>query len=94
MSFHTVELSNPDFTPPGVHFITVKSAALRRRADLTCYVPPGIKAQRQVHLPVPQAFWQERQRREAFPRGLDVLFAAGHHLIGLPRSSRIAEEHA
>lgn len=46
MSFHTVELSNPDFTPPGVHFITVKSAALRRRADLTCYVPPGIKAQR------------------------------------------------
>lgn len=55
---------------------------------------PGIKAQRQVHLPVPQAFWQERQRREAFPRGLDVLFAAGHHLIGLPRSSRIAEEHA
>ncbi len=55
---------------------------------------PGIKTQRQVHLPVPQAFWQERQRREAFPRGLDVLFAAGHHLIGLPRSSRIAQEHA
>ena len=55
---------------------------------------PGIKAQRQVHLPVPPAFWQERRRREAFPRGLDVLFAAGHHLIGLPRSSRIAEEHA
>jgi len=53
---------------------------------------PGIKAQRQVHLPVPQAFWLERQRREAFPRGLDVLFAAGHHLIGLPRSSRVAEE--
>lgn len=55
---------------------------------------PGIKAQRQVHLPVPPAFWHERRRREAFPRGLDVLFAAGHHLIGLPRSSRIAEEHA
>lgn len=55
---------------------------------------PGIQAQRRVHVPVPQAFWHERQRREAFPRGLDVLFAAGHHLIGLPRSSRIAEEHA
>ncbi|MCM2378842.1 phosphonate C-P lyase system protein PhnH [Pseudomonas marginalis] len=55
---------------------------------------PGIKAQRQVHLPVPQGFWHERQRREAFPRGLDVVFAAGHHLIGLPRSSRIAQEHA
>lgn len=40
MPFHTVELSQPDFTPPGVHFITVKSSALRRRVDLTCYVPP------------------------------------------------------
>ncbi len=38
--FHTVELSHPDLTPPGVHFITVKSAALGRRADLSCYVPP------------------------------------------------------
>ncbi len=55
---------------------------------------PGIKTQRLVNVPVPQAFWLERQRREAFPRGLDVLFAAGHHLIGLPRSSRVAEEHA
>ena len=55
---------------------------------------PGIKTQRQVNLPVPQDFWLERQRREAFPRGLDVLFAAGHHLIGLPRSSRVTEEHA
>lgn len=55
---------------------------------------PGINKQRRVHLPVAQTFWLERQRREAFPRGLDVLFAAGHHLIGLPRSSRIAEERA
>ncbi|MGY2289672.1 phosphonate C-P lyase system protein PhnH [Pseudomonas sp. SDO528_S397] len=55
---------------------------------------PGIQSQRRVHLPVPQAFWQERQRREAFPRGLDVVFAAGHYLIGLPRSTRIAEERA
>ena len=55
---------------------------------------PGIQAQRRVHVPVPQAFWHERQRRKAFPRGLDVLFAAGHHLIGLPRSSRVAEERA
>ena len=42
--FHTVELSNPEYTPPGVHFITVKSAALKRRADLTCYVPPNAGA--------------------------------------------------
>lgn len=55
---------------------------------------PGIQTQRLMHLPVPQAFWLERQRREAFPRGLDVLFCADHHLIGLPRSTRIAQEHA
>lgn len=55
---------------------------------------PGIKSQRRVSLPLPHGFWLERQRREAFPRGLDVLFAAGHHLIGLPRSTRIAEELA
>jgi enterochelin esterase-like enzyme len=44
--FHTIELSNPDLAPPGVTFVTVKSAALKRRADLTCYVPRGIKAQK------------------------------------------------
>lgn len=55
---------------------------------------PGIKSQRLVHLPVSPVFWLERQYREAFPRGLDMLFAAGHHLIGLPRSTRIAQEYA
>ncbi len=55
---------------------------------------PGIQAQRRVQVPVPTAFWLERQRREAFPRGLDVLFSAGDHLLGLPRSSRITQEHA
>jgi alpha-D-ribose 1-methylphosphonate 5-triphosphate synthase subunit PhnH len=55
---------------------------------------PGIQAQCRVQVPVPSAFWLERQRREAFPRGLDVLFSAGHHLLGLPRSSRITQEHA
>lgn len=44
MSFRTFELSHPDHTPPGVHFVTVKSAALGRRADLTLYVPPGLRA--------------------------------------------------
>lgn len=39
--FHTIELSNAGLTPSGVHFVTVKSAALKRRADLTCYVPPN-----------------------------------------------------
>ncbi len=43
MSFRSVEISNPAFTPPGVSMVTVKSAALGRRADLSCYVPQGVK---------------------------------------------------
>lgn len=43
-AFSTVEISNPDHTPPGVHFITVKSPALRRRADISLFIPTGIKA--------------------------------------------------
>jgi enterochelin esterase-like enzyme len=39
VSFPTVEISDPAYTPPGVHFITVRSPALRRRADLTVVVP-------------------------------------------------------
>lgn len=42
-AFRTIELSDPALSPAGVHFITVKSAALRRRADLTVYLPPGTK---------------------------------------------------
>ncbi|MBV6749795.1 phosphonate C-P lyase system protein PhnH [Pseudomonas chlororaphis] len=58
---------------------------------------PGIESARRISLPLPPGFWLERQRRETFPRGLDVLFAAGQQLIGLPRSTRvghIAEELA
>jgi putative tributyrin esterase len=44
MPFRTIEISNPDDTPPGVHFITVKSPALKRRADISLYVPPGVRA--------------------------------------------------
>ncbi len=40
-SFPTLELSDPALTPPGVHFITVKSPALGRRADLSVFLPPG-----------------------------------------------------
>lgn len=50
MPFHTVELSDPAYTPPGVHFVTVKSAALRRRADLTCYVPSSANNATQLPL--------------------------------------------
>lgn len=51
---------------------------------------PGILGQREVSLPVPAALWQQRAARNDFPRGLDLFFAAGQALIGLPRSTRIA----
>ncbi|NWB98619.1 phosphonate C-P lyase system protein PhnH [Pseudomonas gingeri] len=51
---------------------------------------PGIENTRRISLPLPPGFWLERQRREAFPRGLDLLFGAGQQLIGLPRSTRVA----
>lgn len=39
--FRTIELSEPALTEPGLRFATVKSPALRRRADVTFYVPKG-----------------------------------------------------
>lgn len=46
MSIHfpTIEISHPDHTPPGMHFITVKSPALHRRADISLFIPPNLKA--------------------------------------------------
>ncbi|WP_419709066.1 phosphonate C-P lyase system protein PhnH [Pseudomonas sp. NFX224] len=55
---------------------------------------PGIETEHVVALPVADGFWRERERRNEFPRGLDLFFAAGHDLIGLPRSTRITEERA
>jgi S-formylglutathione hydrolase FrmB len=46
MTFPSVEISEPVYAPRGVHFITVKSPALRRRADLTVVVPFGMEGQR------------------------------------------------
>lgn len=45
-NFRTIEISNPDYTEPGVFHATVKSAALRRRADISFYLPRGIAAQK------------------------------------------------
>ena len=55
---------------------------------------PGIESEHDVALPVADGLWRERERRNEFPRGLDLFFTAGHDLIGLPRSTRIAEERA
>ena len=46
MSFRTIEISNPDHLGGGISFVTVKSQALRRRADISFYVPTGIKTQK------------------------------------------------
>jgi enterochelin esterase-like enzyme len=48
--FRTLEISDPAHTPPGLRFITVKSAALGQRADLLLYVPPQAAALRDVPL--------------------------------------------
>jgi len=37
--FRTIEVSNPEFTEEGFSFVTVKSPALRRRADVTLFAP-------------------------------------------------------
>ena len=55
---------------------------------------PGIESGHDVALPLADGFWRERELRNEFPRGLDLFFTAGHELIGLPRSTRIAEERA
>ena len=39
--FATVELSDPRFERDGLRVVTVKSAALGRRGDVSVYVPPG-----------------------------------------------------
>jgi len=53
---------------------------------------PGIERANPVSLPVAESFWCEREQRNEFPRGLDLFFAAGHDVIGLPRSTRITQE--
>ncbi len=48
--FRTVERADPAINAQGLEFVTVKSPALRRRADVTLFVPP---AARGVHdLPI------------------------------------------
>lgn len=39
-TFRTIEISDPHYTPPGFHFVTVKSPALKRRVDVTLFAPP------------------------------------------------------
>lgn len=49
-SFRTVELSDPRFERDGLRLVTVKSPSLRRRADLTVWIPDGPTSDRNVPL--------------------------------------------
>lgn len=42
MMFRTIEISDPRFERQGLRHLTVKSAALRGRADLTVWSPPDV----------------------------------------------------
>jgi S-formylglutathione hydrolase FrmB len=48
--FRTLEVSDPALSPPGLRFVTVKSAALGQRADVLLFVPPQAAALRDVPL--------------------------------------------
>ncbi|MGI8908526.1 MAG: alpha/beta hydrolase [Candidatus Sumerlaeaceae bacterium] len=44
IDFRTVEISDPVYERDGLRMVTVKSPALKRRADITLYLPPHCKA--------------------------------------------------
>jgi putative tributyrin esterase len=48
MSLRTLEISDPSLSPPGLQFVTVKSRALRQRADVTIYLPPEFHQRRDL----------------------------------------------
>jgi putative tributyrin esterase len=43
VKFRTVERADPGISAEGLDFVTVKSPALRRRADVTLFVPPAVR---------------------------------------------------
>ena len=48
--FRTLEVSDPALSPPGLHFVTVKSAALGQRADVLLFAPRQAAGQRDLPL--------------------------------------------
>jgi putative tributyrin esterase len=42
--FRTVEISDPRFESNNLRFITIKSPALKRRGDISVFVPPGLES--------------------------------------------------
>lgn len=44
---------------------------------------------------LPADFWQQwAENHASFPRGVDVLFVCGHHIVGLPRTTLAIERRA
>jgi putative tributyrin esterase len=50
--FRTLELSDPTLAPEGLVFVTVKSAALGQRADLTLFVPRQAQGRHDVPIAI------------------------------------------
>jgi len=50
MKFRTLEISNPSYSPEGMQCVTVKSAALGQRADVSIYIAPEFSHLH--HLPI------------------------------------------
>lgn len=49
----------------------------------------GILREQRVCLPLAAEFWEERARRNVFPRGLDIFFTANRSLMGLPHTTQV-----
>lgn len=50
---------------------------------------PGIEHSRDVHLPLPTAFWTLREQVNPFPRGVDLFFVAQKQVMGMSRTTQV-----
>lgn len=57
---------------------------------------PGIETTQPLRVsPLPITFWdQAEDNTRLFPRGVDMVFAAGNEIVGLPRSTTITRSEA
>lgn len=57
----------------------------------TIWTGPGIKMRTEVRVAgLPQDFWQQwALNHELYPLGVDIIFASGESVIGLPRSIKV-----
>lgn len=73
--------------------LVVNASSVRAGAPMRM-VGPGIETEAVLRVdPLPPDFIQLWNRNGAlFPRGIDILFATGSEVVGLPRTSRIISE--